>query len=210
MRNLMATLGMLGLATLAACSYTVELPPDETSSPEARSSVSPSVTASPEDQRPPSRTIAIGTGLKLEAPEDWVPKVPAMSLIQDEFVVPAAEGDTADGRVTVMSAGGSIQQNIDRWLGQFSQPDGSSTADKVKIEKIERAGCEVHLVDVSGTYSDSVGMMAPAVQRPGYRMLAAIIVTPEGNYFVKFYGPEETVERHAEAFSEMIASLGKP
>ncbi len=38
------------------------------------------------------------------------------------------------------------------------------------------------------------GPVAPAVERPNYRMLAAIIETGgAGNYFLKFYGPEKTV-----------------
>lgn len=259
MKYVLAGLGLLGLATIGACSYTVELPPEDSSAEQ----VSPAVTVPPgqaaapaamegsmaaghgmegmppghgmqgmppghgmqgmppghgmggmammppKDATPPGRDIAIGTALKLVAPEDWIPKTPAISMIQNEFSVPAAEGDSADGRVTVMTAGGSIQENIDRWKGQFSQPDGSKAADKAKVEKLEVAGCEVNLVDVSGTYSDARGMFAPAVERPDYRMLAAIIVTPEGNYFIKFYGPEKTVGQQAAAFRAMIEKLGK-
>lgn len=251
MKYLFAGLGLLVLLTIGACSYTVELPPDEP----APEPVSPAVTVpragqapapamgggsmaaghgmegmppghgmpkmppghgmagmsmtKPHVGPPPGRQIGIGTTLKLEAPEDWVPKTPAVSMIQNEFSVPAAEGDSADGRVTVMTAGGSIQENIDRWMGQFSQSDGSKTADTAKVEKLQAAGCEVNLVDVSGTYSDSRGMFAPPVERPDYRMLAAIVVTPEGNYFIKFYGPQKTVGQQAAAFRAMIEGLGK-
>jgi hypothetical protein len=159
---------------------------------------------------PPSRTIDVGGNLKLEAPEAWVPTQPASSMLQNEFVVSAVEGDSTDGRVTVMSAGGSVEANIDRWIGQFSQPDGSSTADKAKTEKLDLAGREVHLVDISGTYADSQGMMGPVVERPDYRMLSAIIVAPEATYFVKFYGPRKTVDSQAAAFRKMIEDLGKP
>ena len=58
------------------------------------------------------------------------------------------------------------------------------------MKKIKVAGEEVHLVDLSGTFKDQRGPMAPAVERPKYRMLAAIIAAePAGNYFIKFYGP---------------------
>ncbi len=48
-------------------------------------------------------------------------------IVEHEFAIPAAEGDKADGRFTIMAAGGSVDANIDRWYAQFSQPDGGST-----------------------------------------------------------------------------------
>ena len=42
-----------------------------------------------------------------------------------------------------------------------------------------------HVVDVSGTFLDRPGPFAPPVERPGHRMLAAIIETPDANYFIK-------------------------
>ena len=60
--------------------------------------------------------------------------------------------DTEDGRLTIMGAGGSIEANIDRWYGQFKQPDGSSTKDKAKVSKSKVAGQTVHMVDISGTF----------------------------------------------------------
>ena len=113
-----------------------------------------------------------------------------------------------EGRVTIMGAGGAIDANIDRWYSQFSQPDGGSTKERAKVKKIKVAGEEVHLVDLSGTYKDQRGPMAPAVERPKYRMLAAIITAgPLGNYFVKFYGPQKTVTDHEKAFLTMIEGL---
>jgi hypothetical protein len=156
--------------------------------------------------QPGDRTIFVGQK-KMTAPENWVPKPPAMQMIAQEFSVPAAEGDQQDGRVTVMVAGGSIEANLDRWMNQFAQPDGSKTSDRVKVEKKTVGGQEVHLADLSGTYHDSRGMMGPAVDRPDYRMLAAIIPTAEGNYFIKFYGPKKTVSQNENAFHTMIEGL---
>src|SRR5450432_3402808 len=49
------------------------------------------------------------------------------TMVEHEFAIPASKGDSADGRLTVMAAGGGIDANIDRWYGQFTQPDGAST-----------------------------------------------------------------------------------
>ena len=71
-------------------------------------------------------TIA-GEALSLEAPASWKRVQPKSNMIETEFSIPAAEGDATPGRMTVMGAGGSVQANIDRWYGQFTQPDGSDT-----------------------------------------------------------------------------------
>jgi hypothetical protein len=154
-------------------------------------------------------TIADG-GFSLAAPADWKRVPPKSRIVETEFEVPGV-GDTAAGRITVMGAGGTVAANIDRWCGQFSQPDGSDTKAKTTTKKLSLAGCSVTMVDIPGTYKDMPGgpfAGGQAVERPDYRMLAAIIETPEsGNYFLKFYGPAATVARHADGFRTMIEGL---
>ena len=146
--------------------------------------------------------------LLLKAPGTWVRKAPQSTIIEHEFAIPPAKGDAAEGRMTVMAAGGGIDANIDRWYGQFTQPDGASTRERAKVKKIQAAGEDVHLVDISGTFKDQRGPVAPAVERPKYRMLAAIIATKTmGNYFIKFYGPERTIAENEKAFVSMIEGL---
>lgn len=143
-------------------------------------------------------------------PEGWQPRRPAINMIEYEFTVPAVEGDPRDGRATFMAAGGSVDANIDRWLSQFTQPDGSDNRERAKIETLQVAGAEVHLVDITGTYNESSGpMMGNAVPRENYRMLGAIIAAPDGGmpYFIKFYGPANTVSANADAFRKMIQEM---
>ncbi|MEX2113296.1 MAG: hypothetical protein WD845_08930 [Pirellulales bacterium] len=159
-------------------------------------------------QENPGRMELAGGKLRLLAPEDWQRKQPRTSIVEYEFTVPAAQGDTTDGRLTVMSAGGGIDANIDRWYGQFTQPDGGSTRERAKIKKLNVGGEDVHLVDLSGTYKDQAGPLAPATERPKYRMLAAIIPSKgAGTYYLKFYGPERTVTAQEKAFVSMIEGL---
>jgi hypothetical protein len=161
-----------------------------------------------------SESIGLADGkLVLKAPEKWVRKDPKVRIIEHEFAVEGKKGQDA-GRVTVMGAGGSIEQNIDRWIAQFKQPDGKDSKDKTKVEKKKIAGLEVHLVDVAGTYRDTpAGPFAggKAIDRENYRMLAAIIPGGRdvGNYFIKFYGPAEIVKENEKAFYKMIESLEK-
>jgi hypothetical protein len=159
-------------------------------------------------------TIALGDGkLTLEAPQKWTRKEPQVRIIEHEFAIEGKKGQDA-GRMTIMAAGGSIEQNIDRWIGQFAQSDGKKSQEKAKIEKQKIAGVEVHLVDIAGTYRDMpAGPFArgKAVERKDYRMLAAIIAGGPsiGNYFIKFYGPADLVKENEKEFRTMIDSLKK-
>ncbi|NUQ65283.1 MAG: hypothetical protein HUU20_22685 [Pirellulales bacterium] len=155
------------------------------------------------------QTIQVGPDLKMTVPAEWSRKTPRVKIVEHEFAIPGGEGEESAGRMTVMVAGGSVEANVERWLGQFTQPDGSSTAEKAKTEKKQVAGTEVTVVDVSGTYRDSRGPFAPAVERPGYRMLAAIVPTSQGNYFIKLYGPKKTIAANEKAFAKMIEGIRK-
>ena len=108
---------------------------------------------------------------------------------------------------TYTGAGGSVENNVSRWIGQF---DGV-TKEKAKRQETKIAGQKVYLVDISGTYKDSPGgpfAGAKPIPRENYRMLGAIITTEKnGNYFLKFYGPKATVDKNEEAFTKMVDSL---
>jgi hypothetical protein len=150
-----------------------------------------------------------GGKLEMTAPAQWVRKRPANMIIEYEFAIPAAKGDPADGRLTVMSAGGGVEANLERWYGQFTQPEGGNTRERAKVRQVKIDGEEVHLVDIAGTYKDQPpGRPGAAVERPKYRMLGAAIATKSlGTVYVKFYGPEHTVGEQEKAFLAMIEGL---
>lgn len=151
--------------------------------------------------------------LILKAPAEWKPVQPKSQIVQFEFAAPASE-EKADNqaRVTIMGAGGSIADNIARWYTQFEQPDGSSTKDKSKAEKIEVAGQTIHIVDIPGTFKDAGGgpffQQRPPVMREKYRMLGAIIETKDmGQHFLKITGPAATVDKLRDGFRKMLEGL---
>lgn len=161
---------------------------------------------SPDTAAAAEATISLGE-LKLTVPAEWEKRQPKSTIINYEFAAPAAEGEKAGGRFTVMAAGGGVQANLDRWFGQFKQPDGSATRDKAKVEKRTINGHEVHIADIGGTFEDKPGPMAPGVLRENYRMLGAIIVTPQAEFFLKFTGPENTIAKHRKAFVGMLEGM---
>ena len=52
-------------------------------------------------------------GVRLTAPATWERKTPRVEIIRAEFSLRRAEGDGADGRLTVSVAGGSLKDNIE-------------------------------------------------------------------------------------------------
>ena len=155
-------------------------------------------------------TFSIGEGkLSFTAPAGWTKKQPTTRIVEAEFATPAAKGDEIPGRLTAMGAGGTIESNIDRWIGQFAGEGGAAV--KPKQDKLTVSGCEIHVVDLAGTYKDTpAGPFAggKTTLRENYRMLGAIVVTKDaGNYFLKLYGPKATIGEAEKGFQEMLKSL---
>lgn len=162
-------------------------------------------------------TLADGR-IEMQVPKAWKKKEPRFNLIEAEFEpvekVEVEEGEEPDdepltARLTMMASGGSIEQNIERWMGQFSQEDDSSTNDHTETKKQKINGMTMHVVSITGTYDDRPGPFAPSgVQRPGYRMLSAIVETKiAGNYYIKMYGPKKAVDDNEKRFLKMLESI---
>jgi len=125
--------------------------------------------------------------IHLTAPEGWLRKRPTSGMFIAQFGLPPVEGDTEEGRLTIMFAGGGVPANINRWRGQY--PDGEAP------KQVEIAGRKVTMVDFT--------------REPGRRMLGAIIPTgePNNDCFVKVTGPTKTLGANAEKFRTFIESL---
>ena len=148
--------------------------------------------------------------LLLPVPGNWKVVKPRNRIIHHEFAIPPTKSDDAPGRMTIMPSGGGIEANIARWEGQFKSPDGKPLGDDAKkIEKKEVGDLTVHVVDLTGDYQDSPrGPFGPKVNRPGYRMLAAIVPLKEGGtWFVKSYGPKTTMKAAEKGFAKMIEGV---
>jgi len=147
--------------------------------------------------------------IKAKVPTEWTEQTPSSSMRKAQYALPKVSGDGEDGELAVFyfgpGQGGSVEANIDRWIGQISQPDGSSSKDKAKTNKKEIGGMAITLVDVSGTYS--AGMMSNAPPRQAYRMLAAVAETTDGPWFFKLTGPEKTIAKWSSGFDQFIASF---
>ena len=138
------------------------------------------------------------------APKGWSPKTASSRFVNAEFKLPKADGDTADGRLTVSTVGGNVEQNIERWKGQFGgKPEKQST------ESFDVAGIKTTLVDLEGTFKEGGGPMMPAaaVDRPGYRMIGAIAQRGDTLIVVKATGPAKTMAARADEIKAFVKSL---
>ncbi len=182
----------LALAVSVACSG---------SEPEtATGSVSP-VAAGPTSQ------------LKFQAPSGWIEEDPSSRMRQAQYRLPAAVENGGEAAELVVfyfgGQGGSVQANIDRWLGQFRHADGSPLSRaEANLSTRSVEGMNVTIVDAGGTYRSSGGpMMRPGPAKPDFRMLAAIVESPTGPWFFKLTGPRKTVGSWEASFSEFIDNL---
>jgi hypothetical protein len=135
--------------------------------------------------------------LEWTAPGGWVEEKPQYEIPTAQYRLPKIEGDMEDAVAAVFhfrGAGGTVDANLNRWYGQFVQPDGRPSAEAAKVKTAERNGLKQTTVDLSGTFVQSTTPMGPvSAEKPNYRMLAGVIETASGPWFIKITGPEKTV-----------------
>jgi hypothetical protein len=103
--------------------------------------------------------------------------------------------------------GGNARANVERWAGQFTQPDGRPSQEVMKTSQTDVNGIPVTLVEIKGTYQSSPMMGGSIDPKPGHMLLAAIAEGPDANWFFRLTGPEATVESNREVFDSVIGSL---
>lgn len=146
-------------------------------------------------------------GIAWTIPSGWNMHPPRQMRVAT-YMIPAASGDAEGGECAVFyfgsDEGGAVQPNIDRWVGQFENPDKPVQATR------EVDGMKVTTVTVNGTYLAPGGpMMQSTGTKEGFRLLGAIVEGPEGSVFFKFTGPVKTVQAAQKDFDAMVASVKK-
>ena len=150
--------------------------------------------------------------LHFKAPDAWSTEKPTSNMRVAQYKLPKADGDPEDAALVLYyfgaGQGGNVQANIDRWINQMQQPDGSASKDKAKTADLTINGLKVSTVDVTGTYTAE---MAPGSgdrhNNANYRLRAAVIETPKGNYFAKLVGPTNTVAKRDQAYNDYLKSF---
>lgn len=161
-------------------------------------------------------------GLKSETPAAWKETPPTSPMRTKQLTVPGKGGENAgDAELVIFyfgeGQGGSVEDNLARWKKQFEPPAGKTVDDISKTETVKlaskpataAAGSAATLLDISGTYLFKSRPMdpGPGEPRPNHRMLAAVLPTPKGNYFIRLVGPEKTVGSARKDFVRWLKSF---
>lgn len=163
---------------------------------------------------PPSHPPIGGASAELvfKAPAGWAGEDPTMPMRRQQFRLQKQGSDTSDATVTVSvlpaREGGGVDVNLQRWAGQFKQPDGKASLDVMKRTDRKLGPHDVIEIDVSGTYVVDERAMGGArkYDEPGWRMLLSWIRAPGGNYYVKLVGPAATVAHWESSFRGFVDS----
>lgn len=126
-----------------------------------------------------------------------------------EYVLPSRGGEPP--LLTVFyfgpGQGGSVDDNLNRWISQFTQPDGSDSNAVAKRATLQVNGMPVTTVDLAGTFAGMSPMQAPSAPKAEQRLLGAIVEGPQGPVFFKLTGEASAVEPAREAFEALVQSM---
>jgi hypothetical protein len=165
------------------------------------------VAASPHGVMPASAAPHDEGRLEWSDPSGWV-RLPQTSPMRvATYRVPHAPADKEDAELAIFhfggGQGGAVEANLERWEKQFSDTKpGDAKRSERKVN-----GLNAHLLEIaSGTYA---AMMPGQASGPkaGFGMIAAVVETPLGSYFVKLTGPSKTVKANHDAYFRLLETL---
>ncbi len=148
--------------------------------------------------------------LLFTVPEEWTPEQPASSMRLAQYSLPGIDGMASAELAVFSGIGGTPEENIERWYGQFTQPNGGSVGENAEIEKITVNDIPVTVIYFAGTFLKSrapMMMSGPVDELHGYALLAAIAETPSGAWHFKATGPEKTINTWRDSFNEFVQSF---
>lgn len=155
----------------------------------------------------PAKKVKVGD-ITLVVPATWKQQPPANKLRLAQFEIPATGNDKEPAELSVFNfgAGGTVEQQVERWKGQFLPENREFSQEQGKIELGQYV-----LVDLAGTYKKPSGppILAKTTPMPGAEMLVAMISTEQGTYFLKLVGLKATVSAAAADFRKSIGAPAK-
>ena len=147
--------------------------------------------------------------LTFKAPGAWKSEKPKSVMRAATLKAGPAEGDKEPAELVVFvfpGGAGGVDANVSRWETQFRNAEGR--APKAKVTKAKGSNVDVTKVELDGRFVAPVTPgSSETLDKPGFKLLGAIVVTPEAGYFLKMIGPEKTMAEASKGFDELIASM---
>jgi hypothetical protein len=150
-------------------------------------------------------------GIAFTIPDDWKIVPPSSNLRAAQYAVPGPGGD-AEMAVFYFGPGqgGNVEQNVRRWVSQFTPDDNTTTTLGGEVGTLESDSLRVTLVRTEGTYNSGTMGGGDGTLRPGYALFGLVVEGgPEGNIFVKVTGPRSTLQQQRKALEEFARSTRK-
>lgn len=152
-----------------------------------------------------TKTMAKGTfalaDFSLTIPEGWEEVPAANNMRVTQFRIKAhPEYDVV---VSYFGNNGNmVDANVSRWRGQFTKED---SYENLPLESKGPTG-----IKILGTYKIKPFPMAQEfTESPDYGMLAAILPSKDGPYFIKFTAPKAVIDEQEPVFTQLLNSYSR-
>jgi hypothetical protein len=140
-------------------------------------------------------------GLRFLAPGFWKRAAPGPAPVAARFILPRHPKDSEDGALVVLFSGpgkgGSAEENLERWYGEFQQPDGRPSREAAVVQTRTIGGLKVTQIDLGGTYAG----------KSDYRLSGAIVEGDGGPWLIRLLGPSWTITEARQGWNMLVASL---
>jgi hypothetical protein len=150
-----------------------------------------------------SATFQVGR-FTFERPAGWTSGTPASPMRKAELLPPPMKAGEPKCEVTFFhfgpGQGGSVESNVQRWVGQF---EGGAEKSNAMRRELTHGRTNVTLVTATGTFQSGMpgGSTTPM---PNFMLYGAILQSSEGDVYIKMTGPEATVKAAVPAFEAMM------
>ena len=194
--------------SLAACAGQEQPSPSpsvstDSSSTDAKAGKQANVTAPAAAAQQPALILTSQPG--------WVVEQPTSNMRRAQYLLPRADGDSEDASLIIYYFGpkaGTTEANLERWAGQFTQPDGSSSADAMRTSTRTIAGLSVVDADLSGDYvAETTPGSGVRVNKKDMRMLASIVEASDGPWYFKLVGPTASVSKWEASYDSFVKAI---
>ena len=144
-------------------------------------------------------------GISFTPPKGWETSPTTSQMRKAQLKVKDAAGkESADVVFYFFGAGqaGSVDANVDRWFGKFSEPREKINA---KRETVTIGKTKVTYVQAEGTYDASMPGTAPQPV-PNVGLVGAIVEGTQGNIFIRLTAPKALATASLSDFKKLVES----
>jgi len=156
---------------------------------------------------PPKQTID-AKGLTFQAPASWKSSPPANIMRRAQLKVEPLEGDDYPAELVVSAfpgGAGTVDDNLTRWQKLFKDKDGNPP--RIESKKVKGKNVDVTRAETSGHYYPAQFGGRPEPDRPGARLLGAIVTGNDVSYYFRMVGPDKTMTKLRSDFDDLLATI---